>query len=795
MTDALPKRLIEVDLPIKRISAHARREKSIRHGHISTRRTPWGEIAYQLGGTDAFAVVADHDERGVAPGGDVIRRFLPIDRPCLILMDELMNYISRLRRAEPAMIAQFYNFLQNFSEEARARSNLVLAVSVPKSEEEMNADDLTDYDRLKKLLDRVGKAVIMSVERETAEIIRRRLFQWEKLPRDAGPVAEAYAKWIRDHRQFLPEWFPVDHAREEFERTYPFHPITLSVFERKWQSIRTFQRTRGTLRLLALWVSKAYREGYQGLHHDLLIALGTAPLDDSTFREAALEQLGERRMAVPVAADIGGRDDSHAIRLDAEAPEAIREIGLHRKVAAVILFESNGGQARGEATEPEIRLAVSEPGLDIGNVETALEGLAGACYYLETERKRYRFALSVNLNKLLADRRASIDPAELEDKVRKEIEAVFSGSSIKPIFFPTQSNQIPDGVPQVSLAILPPSQTYYDQETAELVSTFTREVGQSTRLFQSSLIWVIPDNARPLYDEARKWLALMAIRSEDESDMNEPQRRQLSEMLERSKRDLREAVWRVYKHVILLGKDNDFRHVDMGLINSSAGPVVTQIVNRLRQEGDIEDNIGANFLVRNWSGVGPEWATKDVRNAFYASPQMPRLLDPDRIRDTIAAGVRDGRFAYVGKNAASYYDPFCFNQPIEPREVEIADDVYILQKEAAEHYVAAQQVTDMPPTSDPLLPPVPTPPPSAATSVTPLSDETVRAMRWNGTIPSQKWTLFYNKVITKLVNGGGLQLTVTVDAEPNGGISPQRVEEIRAALRELGIEGDLDWWE
>ena len=31
-----PKRLIEVDLPIKEISRHARREKSIRHGHIST---------------------------------------------------------------------------------------------------------------------------------------------------------------------------------------------------------------------------------------------------------------------------------------------------------------------------------------------------------------------------------------------------------------------------------------------------------------------------------------------------------------------------------------------------------------------------------------------------------------------------------------------------------------------------------------------------------------------------------------------------------------------------------------
>lgn len=36
-----PKRLIEVDLPIKEISAHARREKSIRHGHISTLHIWW----------------------------------------------------------------------------------------------------------------------------------------------------------------------------------------------------------------------------------------------------------------------------------------------------------------------------------------------------------------------------------------------------------------------------------------------------------------------------------------------------------------------------------------------------------------------------------------------------------------------------------------------------------------------------------------------------------------------------------------------------------------------------------
>jgi len=40
-TATYPKRLIEVDLPIARISTHARREKSIRHGHISTLHIWW----------------------------------------------------------------------------------------------------------------------------------------------------------------------------------------------------------------------------------------------------------------------------------------------------------------------------------------------------------------------------------------------------------------------------------------------------------------------------------------------------------------------------------------------------------------------------------------------------------------------------------------------------------------------------------------------------------------------------------------------------------------------------------
>ncbi len=62
------------------------------------RRTPWGEIAWQLGDAEAFAAVAEHDAQGVAPGGEQIRAFLPAG-PALILTDELMNYVSRTRKS------------------------------------------------------------------------------------------------------------------------------------------------------------------------------------------------------------------------------------------------------------------------------------------------------------------------------------------------------------------------------------------------------------------------------------------------------------------------------------------------------------------------------------------------------------------------------------------------------------------------------------------------------------------------------------------------------------------------
>lgn len=796
------------------------------------RRTPWGEIAYQLGGERAFALVAEHDRQGVAPGGDVIRAFLPTDRPCLILLDELLNYVSRFRKS--GLSAQLYDFLQNLSETARGLDRVVLAVSIPASELEMSPEDHSDHERFKKLLDRLGKAYVLSAETETSEIIRRRLFEWDlraiglngrvQLPTDAIAACKDYALWMLDHRQQLPQWFPLDHAENAFRSTYPFHPSVLSVFERKWRTLPRFQQTRGVLRMLALWVARAYDENYRRAYRDPLIGLGSAPLDDALFRAAIFEQLGESRLEAVVTTDICGKPDSHATRLDAEASEMLRKARVHRKVATAVFFESQGGSATSSgATVPEVRLAVAEPALDIGNVETALDALATSCYYLTVQGSHYRFGLQANLNKLLADRRATIQSQAIEARVREEVEQVFKGGAgVERVYFPEKSADIPDRA-VLTLAVLAPDTVVAERNDAyQRLDAMTREYGASSRQFKNALIWCAPETAGGLYEEARKVLAWESIRV-DPTVLKEDdvvQQRQLEENLARAKRDLQAAVWRSYRRLLLLSRNNTLEPLDLGQMNSSGGALVSQILHQLQQRDELTTGVGPAFLVRNWPPAFTEWSTRSVRDAFYASPLFPRLPRPDIIKETIAKGVASGVLAYVGKSPSGEYQPFAYQQPLNAADVDISDDMFVVTSQTAEAYLAsraqlatAQQVPaqDTSPAS-PIdataggssyqYPPA-TPSngnvsersqaaalPSAPSLAT--TTATTNVISWAGDVPPQKWMLFYTKVLTGLVNAGDLSLRVSFQATPTSGLSTQRLEAIKAALRELGLPDDIE---
>lgn len=814
------------------------------------RKTPWGEIAWQLGGEEGFAVVAEHEKQFTEPKGDVIRAFLPKDKPCLILMDEIVSYVSTYRKA--GYHNNLYNFIQSLSETVRGQDNVVLVVSVPSSVISYTDSDEADQQRFKHVLDRLGKAVIMAAETETSEIIRRRLFDWGGLPADARKVAAEYADWISEHRDMVPRWFPVDNAREAIEASYPFHPMALSVFERKWQALPRFQQTRGVLRMLALWVSRAYQDGYKGAHKDPLIGLGTAPLEDPLFRTAVLEQLGEPRLEGAATTDICGAKGSHATRLDAEAVDTIKKARLHRKVATTVFFESNGGQAKeGEATIPEIRLAVAEPDVDVGNIETALEALSESCYYMRVERNRYRFGLSPNLNKLLADRRANITDDRIEERIRAEILKVFEKQSgVEVVPFADKSNQVTDR-PVVTLVVLPPQHSMMESGTLSLVDSMIREYGSSGRTFKSALLFAVPDDDAPLREEARKQLAWQDIKDEEDDRLDDGQRTQLSENLKKAQRDLKEAVWRTYKNVALLGKDNKVRTVDLGLVHSSQAPsMVKLIVDRLRQDGDIETGISPNFLIRNWPPAFTEWSTKSVRDAFFASPQFPRLLNGDAVKDTIARGVSGGMLAYVGKSGDSY-NPFVFETSIGAEEVEVSEDMFIITADEAKKHIEPPKLTHLS-----IRPERSTVKPNghitfqiqgldqhgramdaeevswsakggdiddkggfkaggdegeylveanagelhAQTTVLISKEDTpppppppdpkdeIKGLQWSGDVPAQKWMNFYTKVLAKYATAGNLKLTVNVEVRLDDGLAPHRIDETKALLRELGLD-------
>ena len=103
---------------------------------------------------------------------------------------------------------------------------------------EFTTDDANDQARFEHMVNRLGKAVIMSEETETAEIIgQRAAFSVEIrravtsdgriiLPKEAQEACEEYANWIINHHTRLPGGDgPIDQAKKEFLATYPISSL------------------------------------------------------------------------------------------------------------------------------------------------------------------------------------------------------------------------------------------------------------------------------------------------------------------------------------------------------------------------------------------------------------------------------------------------------------------------------------------------------------------------------------------------------------------------------------------
>src|SRR5499426_4854158 len=215
------------------------------------------------------------------------------------------------------MEESFHAFIQNLTVATTGTTQGATVISLPRSQIEMTEWDQQWQDRISKVVRRVSKDLIANDETEISEVVRRRLFQELGSERIRKGIARAFSDWCFERRaQLPPEWTAVDTATTEakareflqgrFEACYPFHPATLSVFQRKWQALPQYQQTRGTLAMLAQWISWAYRDAFTQARREPLITLGSAPLEIREFRSIVLGQLGESRLVAALDVDIAG---------------------------------------------------------------------------------------------------------------------------------------------------------------------------------------------------------------------------------------------------------------------------------------------------------------------------------------------------------------------------------------------------------------------------------------------------------------------------------------------------------
>ena len=154
-------------------------------------RTLWGELAWQLGGKEAFARIAADDEQATSPG-DVLRELFNEYGPCLILIDEWVAYARQLHDQSDLPAGSFetqFTFAQALTESAKLAKNCLLVISLPASDTagspHTQADDVEvggergreALDRLRNVVGRVESSWRPASAEEGFEIVRRRLFE------------------------------------------------------------------------------------------------------------------------------------------------------------------------------------------------------------------------------------------------------------------------------------------------------------------------------------------------------------------------------------------------------------------------------------------------------------------------------------------------------------------------------------------------------------------------------------------------------------------------------------------
>ncbi|WP_329053938.1 DUF499 domain-containing protein [Streptomyces violaceus] len=807
--------------------------------------TLWGELAWQLGGRQAYDVIAEADQTRTSPGSELLQDLLAAYAPCLILIDEWVVYARQLVNNDELPAGTFethFSFAQSLTEAVEAVSGAQLVLSIPASEDGYNdradADEIggeagqVALDRLQKVIHRSADAWRPASSDESFEIVRRRLFETP-----TGAVQAEINKAARLFTQFYATYkrdFPAGVDRTDYERrirsTYPIHPELFTRLYEDWSTLDRFQRTRGVLRLMSAVIHALWRDQ----NKSPMIMPGDIPLDDQRVASELTHYLEDRWKPI-IDADVDG-PDSTPVAVDNEKT-VLGQRAMSRRVARTVFMGSAPTikAAKKGLSEAHIRLGMAIPGDAMGNFRTALNTLADRSTYLYGDADRYWFDTHANITRRAkdeAERLIGRDEDVWAEIVRRLSPIQHRRGDFGAVHIaPQHTKDVPD-LEQARLVLLHPKYVHRGgkdvpdtpalQFAAETLSTH----GTRNRSHQNTLVFLAPDkkDMGDLMEAAREYLGWKKVLDiQLELDLTESQRRQAQTRRDQANEKIELRIGDAYRWALIPEQSSGgpivWEHLKVD--GGRAGDAAVRTADRLRREGLLYIQQAPALLYQKLVGplsriwerghisVGQLW---ELHTTYpYMNRLVNRLILDQGIEDVLsmvtwetegfalASGYDEERGRYQGLTLPGGNAKF---GQITDSTILVRADQAIRQQQADEEAAtqkreAATATSSSPPPTATTGTATGTTPPAPGSSQQPVIPQTPTRFWANAQLTSEQYSKNATKYFFEILQhldaiGAEVEITVEIQARNPEGFSEDKVRILTENANTLKLNAEFE---
>jgi len=628
-------------------------------------RTMWGELAWQLGGKEALARIAQDDVLATSPG-DALRELFNRYGPCVILVDEWVAYARQLHDQKDLPGGDFetqFSFAQALTESAKLAKNCLLVVSLPASDTGASPHSVGDDEevggergraallRLRNVIGRLDAPWTPATAEEGFEIVRRRLFE-PMLDPENFKQRDVVARTF--HELYLAQRaeFPADCTDSDYEKrlqaAYPIHPEVFDRLYRDWGSLPKFQRTRGVLRLMAAVIHCLWERG----DRNPLIMPATLPIEDPRVRDELTRYLSDSWKPI-IESDVDG-PNSLPLRIDGEVPN-LGKLSATRRVARTIYLGSAPLEqaANMGLDDRRVKLGSAMPGEPVPVFGDAMRRLAAAATYLYQDGTRYWYSTQPTVAKLARDRANQLlrEPDKVAHEIEQRLRADLTqrGDFDRVVVMPGSGADVPDEV-ETRLVVLGPDHAYSKAtgNAAEVAAKAVLESrGNAPRLFRNTLVFAAPDAARlqDLEQAVRDFLAWQSIvNQQTQLNLTPHQATQAQTQLRSSESTVLARMPETFQWALVPEQATPQAPITWNALKlSSNDPLALRMAKKLKSDELLFTGLGGSRLRMALDDV-PLWrgehvAIRQLAQDFASYLYLPRLVRTTVLSDSARAGI------------------------------------------------------------------------------------------------------------------------------------------------------------